>query len=427
MTLFLIIVALLLLLIFIGVPIGFSLGLLGLFSALMIGDINLVVITQRLFTGVDSFPLMAIPFFMLAGRIMSTGSISKVLVDFAYALVGGIKGGLNIVAILGSMFFAALSGSAVATASAIGGILLPPMKEKGYDEDVSAALVASASVIGPVIPPSIPMIVYGVVSGASIGALFMAGIIPGILLGIALMIPAYIIAKKRNYPSENTPRSKRGLGKSFIKAFPALLMPVIVLGGIYGGIFTPTEAAVIACAYGILIEAVYYRSLRLKDLPQLFGRSALDASLILFVIATASGFSWVLTSAQIPHLVAKTVLGISSNPIVLLLLVNLILLVTGCIMDTNVAVLVLTPILVPILLQAGVDLVHIGIIIVVNLCIGLITPPVGMCLYVASNVSKVPVNIIIKSTVPFLVMELIVLFLVTYVPPLSMFLPSILR
>ncbi len=427
MSLFLIIVGILLFAIFIGIPIGYALGILGLISALLIGDINTLVITQRLFTGVDSFPLMAIPFFMLAGRIMSTGKTSKVLVDFAYCLVGTITGGLNIVAIIGSMFFAALSGSAVATASAIGGILLPSLKEKKYDENVSAALIASASVVGPIIPPSIPMIVYGVVSGASIGTLFIAGILPGIMIGIFLILASYFMAKKRQYPVGEDKYTSNEVFRRFIKALPALLMPVIVLGGIYSGVFTPTEAAVIACVYGLIIEAIFYRSLSIKELPGVFAHSAMDAALILFVIATASGFSWVLTSAQIPLLVSNSILSISDNPTVLLLLVNIILLITGTIMDTNVAVLILTPILVPILVNVGVDIIHIGIIIVVNLCIGLITPPVGMCLYVAANVSRVPVEKIIKASIPFLVVELVALFLITYIPQISLFIPTILK
>lgn len=398
MSFFIIILFLLLLLIFLGVPIGYALGIIGLISAIIKGDIAPIVITQRLFTGVDSFPLMAIPFFMLAGKIMSSGRISTMLVNFAYSLVGSIKGGLSIVTILGSMFFAALSGSAVATASAIGGIMLPSMKEKGYDEDISSALVASASVIGPIIPPSIPMIVFGVVSGASIGSLFMAGIFPGILLGIGLMLVAYFIAIKRKYASDKK-SSLKEIFDSFLKAFPALLMPIIILGGIYGGIFTPTEAAVVAIVYALVIEIFYYKGLKIKDLPHIFAESALEGSLILFIIATASGFSWVLTSAQIPYMITKNILSITSNPIVLLLLMNIILLITGCIMDTNVAILILTPILVPILTQAGVDIIHIGIIMVVNLCIGLITPPVGLCLYVTASVAKIEVSAVIKRTV----------------------------
>jgi len=421
-----IIVLLLLTLIFLGLPIGYALGIVGLASAIIKGDIAPIVITQRLFTGVDSFPLMAIPFFMLAGKIMSRGSISKKLVDFAYSIVGCIKGGLSIVTILGSMFFAALSGSAVATASAIGGIMLPSMKEKGYDEDVSAALVASASVVGPIIPPSIPMIVYGVVSGASIGRLFLGGILPGILLGLSLIGVAIYISVKRNYPSSER-NSFKEVFKSFLAAIPALLMPIIVLGGIYGGIFTPTEAAVVAIVYALLVEIFVYKGLNLKEIPQLFTQSALESSLILFVIATAAGLSWVLTSAQIPQMITANLLSITNNKLVLLLLMNLILLFTGCIMDTNVAILILTPILVPTLIQAGVDIIHIGIIMVVNLCIGLITPPVGMCLYVAANISGVEVGSIIKRTIPFLIAELVILFLITYIPEIVLYLPSLLR
>jgi len=424
--LFSLIIVSLLALILLGMPIGYALGSIGLILITIEGGhTSPIVITQRLFTGVDSFPLMAIPFFILAGKIMSKGNLSKSLIDFAYLLVGRIRGGLGFVAILSSMFFAALSGSAVATAAAIGGSLIPRMEKKGYDKGFSSALIASAAVVGPIIPPSIPMIVYGVTSGCSIGKLFVGGIFPGILIGLSLMGGTYIISAKRNYPRSKLKSSFKIIFKSFLFAFPALLMPIIILGGIYGGIFTPTEAAVVAVVYAFVIELFIYKDTNLKEMFQIITQSALESSVILFIIAAAASVAWVLTQAQIPQTITTNILSITNNKLTLLLLANLILLFAGCLMETNAAILILTPILVPILVHAGVDIIQIGIIMVVNLCIGLITPPLGMNIYVTANISKVKIGTILKNIIPFLILELVALLLITFIPEIVLYLPRL--
>ncbi len=422
---FLIFCVLMIVLIICGVPVAYVLGSLALMLLKMQTTLPTVVIVQRMFTGIDSFPLMAIPFFIFAGSIMSRSIFSKKLIDFAYALVGHVRGGLGMVAVLGCMFFAALSGSAVATAACIGAMMIPTLRERGYDDDFSSALVASASVMGPIIPPSVPMIVYGVASGASIATLFMCGIVPGILLGVSLAVVSYFTAKKRKYPvAEKLPWKDRL--KSFWHAFPALLMPLIILGGIYGGIFTPSEAAVVAVVYGLLLEVLVYKQLSAKELFQIAVDSAISSAAIMIVIAVAASVSWVLTGLQIPQRITTAVLSVTQNKNLLLLIVNGILLIAGCFMETNAAILILTPIFVPIMSSVGVDPVLLGIIMIVNINIGLITPPVGMCLYVVRGISKVDFGKMLRAVVPMLIAELIVLLIVTYAEPLVMFLPNLL-
>jgi C4-dicarboxylate transporter DctM subunit len=416
----------LLALILLGIPISYALGVVALGLVMSTGKLPNMVVVQRAFTGVDSFPLMAIPFFILAGSVMSRGIFSRKLVEFATSCVGHIRGGLGFVGILGSMFFAALSGSAIATSAAIGGMLLPSMEEKGYEKEFSSALIASSSIVGPIIPPSIMMVLYGVSSNTSIATLFLAGIIPGILIGIALMITTYIISVKKNYPFSEKVTGKKKM-KALVEALPALFMPIIVLGGIYGGIFTPTEAAVVAVVYAFAIEIFLYREISFKEIFDMFLHSAVNSAIILFIVATAASLSWILTYARIPQTLADTILSVTNNHFVLLLLMQIFLLLVGCIMETNAAVLILTPILVPIMSVAGVDVVHLGIIMIVNLCIGLITPPVGMCLYVTANISKVELGGMIKKVTPFLIAEFAILFLITYVPNIILFLPNIFK
>ena len=425
--LFLLFSILLILLIIIGVPVGFSMGALSALLLKLETNLPLVAIVQRMSSGVDSFPLMAIPFFIFAGSIMSRGIFAKKLIDFAYALVGHVRGGMGMVAVLACMFFAALSGSAVATAACIGALMIPSMTRLGYDDDFSSALVASSAVMGPIIPPSVPMIVYCcATTGASIATMFMAGVIPGVLLGISLMIVCYFTAKKKGYPVGEKLSAKEKF-KNFIHAIPALMMPLIILGGIYGGIFTPTEAAVVAVLYAVLLELVFYRDMTLKEFFKIAEDSAISSAGILFVIATANAVSWVLATLRVPQMLTDAVLGFTNSKFVLLLLVNIILLIAGCFMETNAAILILAPILAPIMASVGVDAIYLGIIFIVNINIGLITPPVGMCLYVVDNISKVDFGKMLRRVIPMLIAEIAVLLLLTYCEPIIKFLPNLIE
>ena len=360
------------------------------FVALTMGsNTPLIVVVQRMFTATDSFPSLAVPLFMVAGNLMETGGISRRLINFCNSILGWLPGGLGMAAILTCMFFAAISGSGPATVAAIGGIMIPEMEKAGYDKAFAAALMAVSGAIGVIIPPSIPMVNFGVVGSVSIATLFAAGFGPGILVGLALMIVTFITAKKNGYGLAVKQKfSIVNVGKEFIKAFWALLMPVIILGGIYGGIFTPTEAAAVAVIYGFLVGLVIHRELKITRIPALFMAAGKSTAMVMMIIASASGFGWILTSARIPDVIASAMLGISSSKIVILLLINIMLLIVGCLMETTAAIIILTPIFLPIVTQLGVNPVHFGIIMVVNLSIGFVTPPLGVNLFVACNVAK---------------------------------------
>ena len=330
------------------------------------------------------------------------------------------------VGVLTCMFFAAISGSGPATVAAIGGILIPAMEEAGYDKAFAAAVMAVAGAIGVIIPPSIPMVNFGVVGSVSISTLFAAGFGPGILVGISLMIVCYVTAKKRGYGKANATKfSLANVGKKFIEAFWALLMPVIILGGIYGGIFTPTEAAAVSVVYGFVVGLVIYREMDIKKIPGLFMSAGKSTAMVMMIIATAASFGWILTSERIPDVIAAAMISISSNKIVILLLINILLLIVGCLMETTAAIIILTPIFLPIVTQLGVNPVHFGIIMVVNLAIGMSTPPLGVNLFVACGIAKVSVEQITKSIVWLLIANIIALLLVTYIEPISMGIPML--
>ncbi|HPE65834.1 MAG TPA: TRAP transporter large permease, partial [Synergistales bacterium] len=364
-----------------NVPIAVAIGLASLSAILWSGAIPPVVLVQKMFTATDSFPLMAVPFFILAGSLMEFGGISRRLVDFANSIVGRFSGGLAFVAIIASMFFGAISGAAVACVAAIGTILIPAMVRRGYDTPYATAVQATAGTLGVMIPPSIPMIIYGVLTGVSIGALFMGGILPGILVGGSLMLVAWMIARKRGYKGDEKASGAK-IWATFKDAILALLMPVIILGGIYGGVFTPTEAAVVAVAYGFIIGFFVYRELSLSKLKDILVNTSVGTATIMFIIATSSVFSWILTAQRVPQAVAEAILSISTNPIVILTLINLLLLFIGTFMETVASIIILVPVLLPVVTQIGVDPLHFGIIIVVNLAIGMVTPPLGVCLFV---------------------------------------------
>ena len=354
-----------------GVPIAFSLGLSSL-GALLIGDGSLAVVASRLYSAADSFSLMAIPFFVLAGCIMEKGKLSRRLIDFAMELVGPLKGGLGYVTVVTSMFFSAISGSGPATTAAIGSITIPAMEENGYDKKFATALQATSGAMGPIIPPSIVFIQYGVATGTSIGALFIAGIVPGLLIGAALIIMNGIISHKKGYGGSNKKYSVIRIWKSFKNAALVILMPVIILGGIYGAIFTPTEAAIVACVYGLILACVIYRELSLKDIKDVFVSSCKTTSMIMLVITCASLFGWILSSERIPERIAASVLAVTSDKFTLLIAINILLLIVGCLLDQGSATIILAPILTPIAVAVGVDPIHFGALMVTNLCLGLV-------------------------------------------------------
>jgi C4-dicarboxylate transporter DctM subunit len=411
-------------LIIINIPIGISIGLASVIGLSLFTKIPLMIVVQRMFTAVDNFTMMAIPFFILAGELMSRGGIAKRLVRFASAVIGTARGGLAQVTVLSCMFFAAMSGSGPATTSAIGGALIPEMTKRNYNKDFATAITCAAGALGPIIPPSILFVTYGVVANVSIGSLFLSGVVPGILIGLALMIVVYFYSAKFNYKGEST-FSLKEVWNSFKESILALMMPLIILGGIYGGIFTPTEAAIVATSYSLIVGLFIYKEIKFSDLPAIFLKTGISASTIMFIVGTAFAFSWLLTSQDIPTQIANFIIGITENKYVLLLLVNILLLICGCFIDLNATIIVLTPILLPALVRLGVDPLHFGVVMVVNMSLGLLTPPLGLNLYVGAGLSEISIEQISKSVFPFLLVSILVLFLITYIPSLCTFLPSL--
>jgi C4-dicarboxylate transporter DctM subunit len=415
------------LLLLISVPIGISLGVATLLAILYSGKLPLDFLAQGLVTSVDSFPLMAVPFFILAGEIMAKGGLTERLFRVANTIVGNKTGGFAIATIITCMFFAAISGSGPATVAAIGGMMIPAMVRQGYDKKFATAVVCSAGSLGVIIPPSIPMVIYGVVGSVSIGNLFIAGVIPGLLVALSLMVWAYIYSKKKGYRGSDEKSSITDFFKAVWDAKWALLVPVIILGGIYGGVFTPTEAAVIAVVYGLVASLLLYRELKVFELPKIFADSALTTATVLIIIGTATAFGRLLTIEQIPHQIAGILLSISENPIVIILLITILLLIVGCFMDTLAAIIILTPILLPIAVNIGIDPIHFGIIMVVNLAIGFITPPLGVNLFVGSGISGLSIEAISRAIIPFFFAMLFTLLIIIFVPQLSLYLISVFR
>lgn len=409
----------------IGVPIAFSLGAASVGFLVVQGGIPLEVIAQRMFNGLDSFPFMAIPFFVLAGELMNSGGITKRLVSFSDTLVGHMKGGLAHVNIVTSMFFAGITGSAIADTSAIGSMLIPAMEKEGYDSDFSAAVTASSSVIGPIIPPSIPMVIFSLLSGTSVAALFLAGLVPGVLLGFGLMIVTYFIARKRNYPKKPGMPSIREILAAFVPALVPLMMPLIILGGILGGVVTATEASGIAVVYGLLVGLLVYRNISLKKILEIFISTAKTVGVVFLVIACSSAYNWMLTVAQVPQTITSFVAQTFTSPVLLLLAINVVLLFFGTFMEGTAAMIITVPILMTMTAPFGISPVMLGAIVVLNLMIGLITPPVGLCLFVACGIAKITVEKLVRAIWPFLLVEVVVLLLVTYIPPISLFLPQL--
>lgn len=409
----------------IGVPITWSLGASCFLSVMAIGNMPISVICQRIFTGSNSFALLAIPAFVVAGEVMSNGGISRRLVDMATLLIGRIQGSLGIVSIVACTLFAALTGAATATTAAIGGIMYPEMEKRGYPKDFSAAVQAIGGTLGPVIPPSILFIMYGVSTGNNIPKLLMSGVIPGILTCIALCFLSYVIAVKENMPkSEINPTAKEKL-MAIKESFFALLMPVIILGGIYSGIFTPTESAGIAVVYGLIVSVFIYKELDFKGLMKIFKQSALTSANLIILVATAQLFGWLISYFNIPQTVANMITNIASSKIVFLLLVNLILFIAGMFMEAVAIVLIMAPILAPLAVTFGVDPIHFGFVVVFMLCLGIATPPFGPCLFVACGISKQPFVSVSKRLIPFIVVQGVCALIFTFVPSLTTWLPSL--
>lgn len=400
----------------IGVPIGYSIGVSTVITLAAFTDMQLSMVTQTCVTGVNSFSLMAIPFFILAGNLMSTGGVARRIVDFAKVLLGWVTGGLSLVTTAGCMFFAAISGSAMATTSAIGSIMIPEMEKEGYERSFSASLSAAAGSIGVIIPPSVPFVIYAVVVGTSIGDLFIAGMLPGIMMSVALMATCIIICHKKGWKGKGKAPGFKLVVKSFFDAFWALLTPIIILGGIYGGIFTPTEAAVVAVVYAIFAGMVIYRELSWRQLYQVFLDSVKLNGVIVFMVGMATGFASYLSIKQIPALIAGVLTSITDNKYILLLIINIFLLFLGCLMDNIPATIILSPILLPVVEKFGMTPVQFGVMLTMNLAIGFCTPPYGSDLFVAASVSGVKIEAMMKYMVWFILALLVVLGLTTYVP-----------
>ncbi|WP_413204241.1 TRAP transporter large permease [Rhodospirillum sp. A1_3_36] len=409
----------------VGVPVTFSLAISACFALFVEGRYPMLVIVKEMFTGLDSFPLMAVPFFILAADIMSSGAMTRVLLRFASQLVGHLRGGLGYANILSSTFFAGISGSALADAAGPGAMMIRMMDEGGYHRSYAGALTAATAVVGPIIPPSIIMILYAMQDeSVSVGALFMAGILPGLLISCAMATVNWYISRKRQYRAGDKMPPARELVRGTIHALPALFLIVIIIGGIRLGVFTPTEASVIAVFYALLCGKFVYRSLRLRDLPDILLKSGLISTAVLLILAGARAFAWVLIIERIPQELADMIVGWHLHPLAFLLCVNILLLIFGLFMDPLPGVMILTPILAPIALSLGIDPIHFAIVTIVNLTLGMITPPVGGLLFVVSLVARIKSGDLIREMPPFMVAHLLILMLLTLVPALSTWLPK---
>ncbi|RMG23548.1 MAG: TRAP transporter large permease [Bacteroidetes bacterium] len=404
-------------------PIAFSLGLACL-AYLLFSDIPLTILPLKMYSGIDVFVLLSIPGFILAGNIMNEGGMTERIIAFCNRMLGHIRGGLALANIGASMLFAGISGTAVADTASIGSVMIPAMRKEGYDNDFSCAVTASSSTVGPIIPPSVPMIIAGTLSGLSVGRLFLAGAIPGLLLGLGLMLVTYFIARKKKFPQ--LPRSswKERL-RSFVDAFWAILMTVIILVGIIGGMFTPTEASIIAVLYALLIGWVVYGRLNWKRLSVVVIDSMKTSASLMVLVGFANLFGWILITEQVPQTIAAQLQSITQQPWLILLLINLLLIFVGTFMETIAALLIMFPLLLKVALAVGIDPVQFAVIAVLNLIIGLTTPPVGVCLFVASSIGKTSVGRVSRAGFPFLLVSLLVLLLVSYIPQISLWLPSL--
>lgn len=421
MIIFIIVVFLILMLM--GIPIAFVLGLTPFIYWIIEGGIPSIIFPQRMFSGSSSFVLMAIPFFVLAGNLMSYGGVTKRIIAFTQAIVGNIRGGLGVVNVGSSMLFGGISGSANADVAALGTALIPEMVNEGYDLEFSTAITVTSATVGPIIPPSISLVIYGSLANVSIGALFLGGIIPGILIGIFLIVLVMIKASISNYPRTGN-FSFRIIRKTFKDALLALGMPLLIVGGILSGAFTPTEASAIAVVYAFVVGCFIFKGFKLKDLFGIIVKSVVVSASILIIIAFTSVIGWIIAEVRIPQLLGEWLLSITDNKYLILIFINLILLLMGTTLDPSAGLILFTPILIPIAKLVGINPIHLGVIMVLNLTIGLTTPPVGTCLYIGSTISKLPVQKLFVAMIPYLISNIIVLLLITYIPQLVLFLAT---
>ena len=404
-------------------PIAFALGLACLVY-LISADIPLILMPMKMYSGIDVFVLLSIPGFIIAGNLMNQGGLTEKIISFCNHLMGHIRGGLSLVNIGASMLFAGISGTAISDTASMGSVMIPAMKKEGYDADFSCAVTAASSTVGPIIPPSVPMIIAATLSGLSVGKLFLAGAIPGLLLGVGLMVVAYLIARKKNYPKHS--KSSFGqVARGFVDTFWSLLMTFIILFGIIGGIFTPTEASIVAVLYALIIGRFVYKKLNFKNVQVVILDSMKTSASLMVLVGFANLFGYILITEHIPQTISSEILGFSSNKYVVLLLINLLLIAVGTFMETIAALLILFPILLKVALAVDVDPIHFAVIAVLNLIIGLTTPPVGVCLFVASSIGKVSIGKVSKAGFPFLLVSLVVLILVTLIPEISLWLPGL--
>lgn len=415
-----------LVLLFLGLPVIGAMGLAAVAYIVGFMNIPLNIVGNQILAGVSSVPLMAIPFFIISGALMESGGISKRIIGFATAIVGSFPGGMGLVVIIASAFFAAMTGSGAACVAAIGGMMIPAMVNNGYDVDFSCALQAAGGTLGPIIPPSILMVLYSCSTGNSVGDMLLAGLFPGLLVALNLILVTLFISKKREYKGEGR-ISLKNIWKSFKESIFALLTPVIILGGIYSGLCTPTEASALSCLYAIVIGLFVYRELKIKDLMRCLYDSVKIVGQILGIVAVTQLFSWILTRAGLPHEIAALCSTISDNPKVFMLIISLILLAVGCFLDPVPAVLIFAPILVPAAVEMGINPIHFGVVMVTTFCIGLVTPPVGMTLFVSAGIGNRPVMSVSKQIMPFLISMFISVIIIILIPQLSLLLPMMAR
>lgn len=420
MTIALIFITLFLLLIF-GAPIGVAIGL-SVIVGMLVDNIPSIFLVQKLVTSLDSFPLLAVPFFVMAGEIMQKGSMAERLLALSRSLVGHITGGTAHISVLTSLFFGALSGSSPATVAAVGGIMVPKMKEEGYDTGYATAVNTSAGCLGVMIPPSVPLIIYGTTAGLSVGDLFIAGILPGIFVGLSLMICAYIIAKRRGYTTTQDRASVGEVGRSFVGSVHALMVPIIVLGGIYGGIMTPTEAGVSAVAYALFVETVILRAIGAREIWAILRSTVLTTASIFFLVATATALGQILLFNSVPDMMVDLMTSISDNRYVLLVLIIILLLVVGTFMDALANILILTPLLLPVVREVGIDPIHFGIVMIVAIAIGFLTPPVGVNLFVGCSIGQISIERLSIAVLPFLASMILALLVLAFVPQITLIL-----
>jgi tripartite ATP-independent transporter DctM subunit len=407
------------------IPIVFAMLLSSTVYITFLSDIPLAILPHRIYGAVESFPLLAVPLFILAAEFMNRGAITTKIFQFASDCVGHIRGSLGHVNVLASMIFAGMSGSEVADVAGLGKIEIQAMQEKGYDIDFSAAVTGASSIIGPIIPPSILMILYGSIAEQSVGRLFLGGAIPGVIMGISLMVLVYFISRRRDYPRLPF-RGMRALAMSFLDAFPTLMLPVIIMGGIITGVFTPTESAVVAVVYAFILTFVVYRNLKWRELIPILSEVAVSTGLVIIIVGAAAMFGWVVTQENIPEAIRDFIVAFTNKRWVVLLILNIILLFMGCFFSVISIMLIMTPMIVPLAQAFGIDLIHFGVVMVLNLCVGYLSPPFGIGLFVLADLTKLPVERISRAMIPFFIPILFTLFLCTYFPVISLYLPNLL-